>query len=211
MAFSALSSGQSASRATSAHTSLIEATRQRLGGNGNVGLAEIVPAFRGSKHLLKGDGMRKRRKTEPSLGTSAGSSKGAVEPALGSSRSANEPNDCSSKQDTPDDALVVFCETLRLQGYPEIDITDALQECGVDVHRAADFCIRRADGVELNDISGRTSYADSCLHLMTDMGFRVDDITVALEACEFDFCRAFRFLTHTVAIDSAGVGDQFCQ
>ena len=170
-------------------TSLIETIRQRLGGNGKVGLAEIVVALRGSRQFLKGDGgVQKRRKTAPFLGANAGSSKGAVEPALGSSRSANEQNGCSSRQDTPDHVLVAFREILRLQRHPEIHITNALQKCGVDVHRAADFCIRRADGVELDDISGRTSYADSCLHLMTDMGFRVDDITVALEACEFDFC-----------------------
>ena len=62
---------------------LIESTRQRLGGTDKIGMAQIVAAFRGNRHVLKGDGMHKSRRTSKSTGGAKGSSH---EPTLGSSR-----------------------------------------------------------------------------------------------------------------------------
>ena len=174
--------------------SLIESVRQRLGGTDKVSMSQVVAAFRGSRQVLKGDGMQKSRKISKLTG---GATRTSREPTGGSDEIPPEP---ASGRSVPsgclnNEALHHVCqEVLREHGFSERDIEDALKQCGSDLQRAVEFCIQRSGGIEIDVHTGTTSDDDASLALMRDMGFHIQDITASLKLADSDFCKALRLL-----------------
>ena len=174
--------------------SLIEGARQRLGGIDKVSMAQVVAAFRGTRQVLKGDGIQKSRRSSKLTGDAQGKSLESAgrseeippEPASGSS----DPAGCPKNK-----IMIHACrKVLREHGFSEGDIEDALKQCGFDLQRAVEVCIQRSRGMEMDAHTGSTSDDDASLGLMIDMGFRVQDVTVSLELADFDFSLALRLL-----------------
>jgi hypothetical protein len=184
--------------------SLIESARQRLGGTDKVSMAQVVAAFRGSRQVLKGDGMQKSRRTSKlTSGPNVNSDQLAEdlgkfppEPISGSSH----PAACAKNNVLRH----VFREVLREHGFSEGDIEDALKQCGGDLQRAVEFCIQRSRGREIDACTLPFSADDWSLALMRDMGFHAQDITDSLELADFDFSMALRLLL-------AGLDEERCR
>lgn len=174
--------------------SLIESARQRLGGTDKVSMAQVVAAFRGSRQVLKGDGMQKSRRSSKLTGGAKGKSRqpagdlGEIPPEPTSGTS--DPAACPKNKAL----LYVFREVLREHGFSEGDIEDALKQCGADLQRAVELCIQRSHGMEIDAQTLPFSDDDASLALMRDMGFHVQDITASLELADFDFSVALRLL-----------------
>ena len=83
---------------------------------------------------------------------------------------------------------------LEEHGYLHEHIKEAMEACGGDIQRAVAYCISRSSGAALPTENQAISPDEASRKLMMQMSFSTDDITRALEACDFDFPQALRLL-----------------